>query len=245
VPDAFVDMVRQHARARGPAYAITGDLSASGQALRSAVGLLDARHCDAVVVFAASGAVGPRRDFWSARGQLGSGASIPLSSARDGLRPGEGAAVLVLERQGNAEVELRAVEVASDPAEALRRSLARSELVPTQLSWVACGADGRVDSDRRLAEAIRSELGSSLPVTSAVALRGSLGPAQDLAAVVDVVRSVGVGRVGPLGPAGAVEPRFGLQPVVEPRELETDHAITLHAGAEDDFTAVVLTAREP
>ena len=46
----LIDMVCRSARARGPAYAITGDMSAGASAVRAASDLLGAGHCDGVVV---------------------------------------------------------------------------------------------------------------------------------------------------------------------------------------------------
>jgi hypothetical protein len=243
--DDLVELARRHSRARGPAYAITGDIAAGGWAIRSATDLLSSGLCDGVLVVGIGGDVGSRTKFWQELGELGSPGSYPLRGDRTGLRLGEGAAAILLERQGRCEVELRGSASSDDAAQAIRDALELAGASPRQLTWALCGADGRVEADRRLAEAIRRELGTTLPVASAVACRGSLGAAQDVAGIVDVVRSVDAGRIGPLGPSQPSDPWFGLNVVCEPTALETDLALTIHAGIDGAFNAFVLGVREP
>jgi 3-oxoacyl-[acyl-carrier-protein] synthase-1 len=244
--DALVELARRHARGRGIAFAVTGGTSASGRALETSWRLLAAGRCDAVLCVAVGPLVEARARGWSALGELGSAESRPLGAARDGVRLGEAAAAALIERQSETETALLGVGRAEGNdrgPRAVAGALASSGGEASRVSWVNLGADGRRESDRHLAATVAEALGDRPWVTTPAGLRGHVGAAQDLVAMVETVACIERGRVGPT--PGAFDPAFKLRRVEAPLDLETDVAICLGTGSTGDCTAVALGAREP
>jgi 3-oxoacyl-[acyl-carrier-protein] synthase-1 len=120
-----------------------------------------------------------------ALGVLSSRAARPFCAERDGIHIGEAAAVLLLEREGDAPAYVAAVGESSDAysmsapepegfgaTEAMRRALAKADLRAEQIDYVNAHGTGTPHNDVAEAQAIRRVLTGSVPVSSTKGMTG-------------------------------------------------------------------------
>lgn len=191
------DLRRQHAQlataeliatlvgATGPRISQSSACSSSNKVLGTARRLLDLGVCDAVVV----GGV----DSWCRFTMMGfrslevltSDRCAPFAADRTGINLGEAAALLLVERDGDARALLRGVGETSDAhhmtqphpegsglVAAMREALSRSGVAPEQVDLVNAHATGTRLNDTAEAAAIRAVLPHGPPV---IGTKGATG----------------------------------------------------------------------
>jgi 3-oxoacyl-[acyl-carrier-protein] synthase-1 len=210
VPASF-DFDRQHAfhgvlhvlralsGARGPAYVVSAACASSGKVLASARRLIACDLADAVLTGGVDTLCDTTLRGFSSLEALSRTPCRPFSAARDGTTIGEGAAFLLVEREGDGAVRLLGVGESSDAhhmtqpdpagrgaARAMREALEQAGLEPARVDHVNAHGTATPANDVAESSAIVELLGTSVPVTSTKGYTGHL-----------------------LGAAGATEAVFG------------------------------------
>lgn len=183
--DAAAVMTRDLLGLRGPTYAVSTACTSSVKAIASAQRLLAAGVCDAVLVMGADALCETTVRGFHALGVLSSRAARPFSAQRDGIHIGEAAAVLLLEREGDAPAYIAAVGESSDAysmsapepegfgaTEAMRCALAKANLAAEQIDYVNAHGTGTPHNDVAEAQAIRRVLTGHVPVSSTKGMTG-------------------------------------------------------------------------
>jgi 3-oxoacyl-[acyl-carrier-protein] synthase-1 len=154
---------------------------------------------------------------------LSPGACRPFNQKRDGINIGEGGALLVLERGGDAIALLEAVGESSDAYHisaphpdgvgarlAMQRALQQAGVAPEQVDYVNAHGTGTRLNDSAEAKAIGSLLGRELPVVSTKGYTGHmLGAAGASEAVITLLSLSG----------GFVPASLGADPIDESIQL--------------------------
>jgi 3-oxoacyl-[acyl-carrier-protein] synthase I len=175
---AFTDVICDLAGIAGPRYAISTACSSSGKAVASAQRMIRAGICDAVLVGGADGICYTTVRGFHSLGVLSPIPCRPFGADRPGMNIGEGAAYLLVDREGDGPRVLGVGESsdafhmsAPDPEGsgarlAMERALARAKLQPSDIDHVNAHGTGTARNDTAEAKAIHSLFGSSVPVVS-------------------------------------------------------------------------------
>ncbi|MFW6689467.1 beta-ketoacyl-[acyl-carrier-protein] synthase family protein [Streptomyces sp. MAR4 CNX-425] len=270
VPNMSSGYVAMEIGARGPNL-VTATACASGTtAVGTARELLRSGVCDVVVTGGTESCVVPsistgfsQMGALSGRREDITGASRPFDVDRDGFVLAEGAAVLVLERQADAEARKAGIRArvsgygasadaynatAPDPegsgAElALRAALADADLAPRDIRHVNAHGTSTPLNDRMESRLIRRVLGDRPSVTSVKGVLGhSLGAAGAIEAAVTVL-SVEHAYVPPTANLDSQDPEIGLDVVAkEGREAPAGPAVSNSFGFGGQNAVLVFTA---
>lgn len=188
--------------------------------------------------------------------------AVPFAADRNGFMLGEGAGLLALERQADAEARgahklatIRGYGSAFDPsrgvgvegqadalARAIRQALASAALAPTAVDLVSCSASGDPSRDLAEARAIESVLGADRPV---MAIKANLGESLGAAGALQTVMALlALEREEVPGIAGlvAVDPAIPLCGLSARAHSLTAHIVLITAlGIDGNAEAVVLS----
>lgn len=164
---------------RGPAFVISTACSSSGKALASAQRLLSSGLADAAIVCGVDALCEMTVRGFAGLGVLDDDTCRPFDAERSGISIGEGAALIVLDREtmgpllflGAGETSDAHHPTAPDPeglgaAGALRACLTVAGLQPADISYLNAHGTGTPKNDDMEARAIQSVLGSSVPFSS-------------------------------------------------------------------------------
>jgi len=210
---------------KGPTFAVSTACASGAHALGAALGLLRSGQADLVV---AGGAEAPLSDlaiaaFQALEALSPSGRSLPFDRRRDGFVLGEGAAIVVLEREGSARE--RGAEVlgrligygqSSDAhhltapcadgatqAQAVELALADAGVDPAAIHYVNAHGTATQLGDRAEALALKRALGeaaATVPVSSTKSavghLLGAAGAAEAVATVLSLREGLALPNVG-------------------------------------------------
>jgi 3-oxoacyl-[acyl-carrier-protein] synthase-1 len=173
--------------ARGPRYVISTACSSSGKALASARRLLDAGLADAVVAGGVDGLCQTTLRGFHSLGILSPRACRPFGQGRDGISIGEGAALLLVERDGDGTSLLLGVGESADgyhmsapdpegrgARAAMLAAIAEAGLEPRDVDHVNAHGTGTPQNDAAEARAILEVLGDQVPVVSTKGYTGHL-----------------------------------------------------------------------
>ncbi len=185
--DALTQLVVELCDLRGPRYAISTACTSSAKAIASAMRLIDAGYCDAVLVGGADSLCETTLRGFQTLGVLSETGSRPFSSARTGIHIGEGAAFLLIQGNGEAPVRVLSVGETSDAhsmsaphpeglgaARAIRAALSQAQLGADEVGYVNAHGTGTEQNDTTESMAINATLGSSVPVSSTKGATGHL-----------------------------------------------------------------------
>lgn len=247
--NACLALVAAELQAKGPSCNFVQGELAVVHAVRAAAHDLREGRADLAVVVACDSLVHP--STWLAYERQGllsradpSLAHAPFDRGRDGVVLGEGAAALVIEREGHAAARgqpalaglVAAIAVAgrrhalwSPDADALADALTPSGTMP---SFVVARGLGTVEHDRFEAEALAACLPPSVPVTALKGATGYLGAATLLVGATLAIRALREGLAPPVTHLVAPDPRCRL-PLVRT-------ALDLSAGSSG--SAAILAA---
>ncbi len=184
---------------RGPSFAVSSACASGAHAIGSALRMLQTGEADAVIAGGSEAGLTPlARAAFSALDALSKeGISRPFDARRDGFVMGEGAAVLVLERQDLAQARgarvlgtIRGYGASSDAhhltapredgagqADAMTAALADAGVAPEQIDYVNAHGTSTPLNDRAETAAIKLALGEHakrIPVSSTKSAIGHL-----------------------------------------------------------------------
>jgi 3-oxoacyl-[acyl-carrier-protein] synthase-1 len=253
---ATVELVRAAARSRGPAYVVSTACSSSAKAIASAQRLLDGDAVDAVIVGGVDSLCELTLRGFASLEVISMAPCRPFSSERCGINLGEGAGFLVLERRGEALVELVSVGESNDAHHmsaphptglgarlAMERALRSGGVAPEGVRYVNAHATGTILNDLAEAQAIRSVFGSSMTVVGTKAYTGhTLGAAGAIEAVVSVV-SIEQGWIPASLGSDPVDLQLSVTPVVRRTHGESDYVLSNSFAFGGSNAAVLLGAR--
>jgi 3-oxoacyl-[acyl-carrier-protein] synthase II len=214
---------------QGPTFAVSTACASGAHAIGEALSLLRRGEADLVV---AGGTEAPLSDlaiaaFAALEALSPSGRSLPFDRRRDGFVLGEGAAVVVLEREDGAHRRgapilgrLLGYGATSDAyhitapnedgrtqAEAISLALADAALAPEQIDYVNAHGTATPLGDRAEALALRLALGESAGEVPVSSTKSAIGHLLGAAGAVEAVATVGALRSGSLPPnVGLDEP---------------------------------------
>lgn len=184
---ALLHSVSELVGARGPAWVVSTACTSSAKPLATAQRLIAADLADAAVVGGIDTLCSMTLRGFFSLDSLSPGACRPFSKLRDGINIGEGGALLVLERGGDAIALLEAVGESSDAYHisaphpqgigarlAMERALQQANIAPDQVDYVNAHGTGTRLNDSAEAQAIGGLLGREVPVVSTKAYTGHM-----------------------------------------------------------------------
>jgi 3-oxoacyl-[acyl-carrier-protein] synthase-1 len=196
---AWFDLDRQHAfhlpaealaelvGARGPRYVISTACSSGGKTLAAARRLIEAGVIDAALTGAVDGLCQTTLRGFHSLSILSARPCRPFSSERAGISIGEGAGLLLVERDGDAAVELLGVGESSDAFHmsspdpeghgakaAMAAALGQAGLTPADVGHINTHGTGTKHNDLAESKAIFDMFGADVPVVSTKGYTGHL-----------------------------------------------------------------------
>jgi 3-oxoacyl-[acyl-carrier-protein] synthase-1 len=202
---ALLHVVTSLAGASGPAWMVSTACTSSAKPLATAQRLIAADMADAAVVGGIDTLCSMTLRGFYGLDSLSAGACRPFAANRDGISVGEGGALLILERGGDALALLEAVGESSDAYHisaphpegigarlAMERALAQAGCSAREIDHVNAHGTGTRLNDSAEAKAIQALFGNELPVVSTKGYTGHM-----------------------LGGAGASEAAIGLFALLE------------------------------
>jgi 3-oxoacyl-(acyl-carrier-protein) synthase len=170
----------------------------------------------------------------------------PFGARRDGTSLGEGAALILLERQGEATVELLAVAEArprGGPAleaavhlTAMRNALQAGAVPPERVGCLHAQACGFARADAVEAQAFQAMFGSRVPLLASAGATGHL---------LGAAAATGVALAASCLEAGIVPVSVGLDGMrTTPARLEGDFAVVHAWGLDGSAVSIVLGVRD-
>lgn len=253
--DGLAVLVRDLLDLSGPTYAVSTACTSSAKALASARRLIHADLCDAVLVVGVDAICETTLRGFHSLGVLSTRAARPFCAQRDGIHIGEGAALILLAREGEGPAYLSAVGESSDAhsmsapqpeglgaSDAIARGLAEAGLDPSEVDYVNAHGTGTPQNDIAESRAILRVLPKSVPVSSTKGLTGhTLGACGTLEAL---FVALAIDR-GELPPSAGVTPldtaiELNVLPVAVRRRVRVALSNALAFGGSN--ACVVLTA---
>lgn len=202
--------------AEGPVYVISSACSSSGKVHASASRLIAAGVVDAALVGGIDSLCRMTLHGFRGLGILSETACKPFSAARNGINIGEGAALMLLERDGESDVAVLGVGEASDAynmsspepsgrgaREAMERAMAAGGVEPREVGLVLAHGTATPQNDTAESAAIAEVLGTSVPVVST---KGYTGHQLGAAGATGAVFAAHVARTGRIPPSLGAEP---------------------------------------
>lgn len=184
---AFTELLRFVTGARGPAYVVSTACSSSGKVLASARRLIAADLADAVLVGGVDSLSLTTLCGFAGLGVLSSTPCRPFSRDRCGMNIGEGGAMLLIEREGDARAMLIGVGESSDAHHmssphprglgarmAMEAALAEAGLDVSAVDFINAHGTGTALNDAAEAEAVAALFGNEVPVASTKGFTGHM-----------------------------------------------------------------------
>jgi 3-oxoacyl-[acyl-carrier-protein] synthase I len=214
---ALVDVLRTLSGARGPGYVVSTACSSGNKVFGSARRLLAAGTVDAVLVGGIDTLCQITVRGFHSLGILSARPCRPFASDRDGTSIGEGGALFLIERAGDAAVELcgageccdahhmtQPAPDGSGAAVAMRLALEDAGLRADQIDHVNAHGTGTPLNDVAEARAIAAVLGTHVPVVST---KGATGHMLGAAAAMEAVFAIAAIERGQLPPSLGCDPQ--------------------------------------
>ena len=221
--DAFAEALARVAGATGPRYVISTACSSSGKALAVGQRLLRSAVADAVLAGGVDGLCQTTLRGFHSLSILSSRPCRPFGLDRDGITIGEGAALMLLERGGEAPVRLLAVGESSDAHHmstpdpegrgaraAMARALEQAGLPPSEVDHVNAHGTGTPRNDASEARAIAELLGADVLVASTKGYTGHLLGAGGTTEAIFSLVALERGRVPASLGAHPLDPSLGV-----------------------------------
>ena len=176
---AILHVVRELTGAEGPAWVISTACTSSAKPFASAHRLIASGLADAAIVGGIDTLCAMTLRGFHSLGALSSDACRPFAEGRDGLNIGEGGALLLLERDGDAVALLESVGESSDAYHisaphpeghgafsAMTRALELAGCSASDVDHINAHGTGTVLNDSAEAKAIERLFGAEVPVVS-------------------------------------------------------------------------------
>ena len=185
--NGVADMLAREFGLLGPTYVVSTACSSSAKALAAAGRLLASGVVDAVLVGGVDSLCLTTLLGFQSLGVVSASVCQPFAAARDGITIGEGAAFMLLEREGDAAAYLLAVGESGDAhhmahphpegrgaEQAMRQALEHAGVEPKQVGYVNAHGTGTVLNDAIEASAIARVFGRHALVSSTKGATGHL-----------------------------------------------------------------------
>lgn len=229
---AIADVLCAAAGVRGPRYVLSTACSSSGKVFASAQRLLDADVVDAVLVGGVDSLCQTTIRGFYGLSVLSPVRCRPFGRDREGMNLGEGGALFLVEREGEARARLLGVGESSDAFHmssphpegagaraAMLGALSQAGLGPEAVSTVNAHGTGTPKNDAVEALVLRELFGDALPVVSTKGATGhTLGAAGAIEAAFSLV-AIEQGWIPPSLGADPVDPGVGIHVNRARREL--------------------------
>ncbi len=224
-----LEATRQRLGLHGPAYVVSTACSSSAAAIAAARRLLRTGRADAVLCGGADVCCLTTLRGFRSLGAISPSGCRPFSANRDGLSLGEGAAFLLLEKDGDGPAWLLGAGESSDAHHmshphpeglgarmAMHSALKQARLDAGAIDLVNAHGTGTVANDAVEASAILTALGSSVPVCSTKGYTGHLLGAAGATEAVFGIASIERGFIPASLGANPVDPAVKVNIVSEP-----------------------------
>jgi 3-oxoacyl-[acyl-carrier-protein] synthase-1 len=232
-------MLRDEAGWRGPTYVVSTACSSSAKVFASARRLLRSGRCDAVLVGGVDSlALTTVRGFHSLSASSASFCR-PFAAQRDGMNVGEGAAYLLLERDGPARGHLVGIGESNDAfhmsapdpegrgaVAAMQAALADAGLHASDIDYINAHGTGTVRNDVAEARAIAQVLGRDVPVVSTKSYTGHMLGAGGATEAVFALASLEQQWIPANLGVEPVDPEIGLELPSRRREARIRHVLS-------------------
>jgi 3-oxoacyl-[acyl-carrier-protein] synthase-1 len=253
--DAACTLAAELFRVTGPRYAISTACTSSAKAIASALRLIEHGVCDAVISGGCDALCETTLRGFHSLGVLSPSGARPFSAERDGTHLGEGAAFMLLERNGDGATWIASVGESSDAhamsaphpegrgaATAIQAALAAAHLEPSQVEYVNAHGTGTEQNDAAEALAISRTLGGAVPVSSTKGLTGHLLGAAG--AIELAISALAVSDGWLPGNAGGtpLAASLGIQVITESQPRRIRNAISNSLAFGGSNTAVLVMA---
>jgi len=214
---AAVDMACARMAIRGPRYAVSTACSSSGKVFAAAQRLLRAGVVDAVLVGGVDSLCQTTLRGFHALSVLSPKPCRPFGLGREGMNLGEGGALFLMEREGDARALLLGVGESADAhhmssphpeghgaVAAMRGALAQAGLHPAEVGHVNAHGTGTAKNDTIEARAIESVFGAKVPVVST---KGATGHTLGAAGAIEAAFAIVALEEGWIPPSLGASPR--------------------------------------
>ena len=235
----MLHVVRALSGAAGPAYVISAACASSGKVLASARRLVACGLVDAVVTGGVDTLCDTTLRGFSSLEALSPTACRPFSATRDGTTIGEGAAFLLVERNGDSAVRLLGVGESSDAhhmtqpdpegrgaARAMREALEQGGVEPARIDHVNAHGTATPANDVAEANAIVGLLGTSVPVSSTKGYAGHLLGAAGATEAVFAALAIERGFIPASLGAAPLDPAIRANIAVGPQRAAVRHVLS-------------------
>ncbi len=253
--DALPLLLATRCGLEGPRYAISTACTSSAKALASATRLIDAGVCDAVLVGGADVLCETTLRGFHALGVLSESGARPFSSERTGIHIGEGAAFLLVERNGEGPLHVLSVGETSDAhsmsaphpeglgaARAIQLALEQAGLSPSAIGYVNAHGTGTTQNDSTESRAIRATLGAEVPVSSTKGLTGHLLGACGATEAIFAGLAIMHGTLPMSAGATPIDPDLGIHVLTQSTATPIRHALSTSFAFGGSNAAVILGA---
>jgi len=224
---AFGELCAALSGVRGPTYVVSTACSSSGKVVASAERLMRAGIADAVLVGGIDSLTRMTLQGFHSLGILSSRSCRPFSAERDGINIGEGAALFLMEREGDAPACVLGVGESADAyrmsspeptgrgaRESMERALAQAGL--SRVDHINAHGTATKLNDSAEALAIEALFADRVPVSSTKGYTGHLLGAAGATEVVFAIHAVISGRMPATLGCDPLDPEMTLQVVREP-----------------------------
>jgi 3-oxoacyl-[acyl-carrier-protein] synthase-1 len=250
---ATIDVVRALSGARGPGHAISTACSSSAKAFASAARLIEADLADAVIVGGVDSLCEMTVRGFASLELVAPLGCRPLAADRDGLSLGEGGALALVERRGDAATRLVAVGESCDAyhmsaphpegdgaAAAMRDALQRARVTADRIGFINAHATGTRLNDAAEAKAIARVLGPHTPVVATKGYTGHLLGAAGATEVILTAIALAEGRVPASLGCAPVDPTLGVEVVTHARAMDCELAMSTSFAFGGSNAAVIV-----
>ncbi|GMG85000.1 beta-ketoacyl-[acyl-carrier-protein] synthase family protein [Paralimibaculum aggregatum] len=236
----------------GPAYTISTACSSSAKALVDAVQLIEAGLADAVLCGGVDSLCRTSLAGFDALELVSRAPCRPCDAARDGLSIGEGAAFLLVEREGSGPrlagfgESTDGTSMSTPPEDgagahaAMAAALQRAGIAPAAVGYVNLHGTATPANDSAECAAVARLFGAQVPVSS---LKGLVGHTLGAAGAVEAVMALIAMEAGLLpGNAGLAtpDPEIACAVLAESREAPLSHLLSNAFGFGGNNCALVL-----
>ncbi len=221
---AFGDLLARVAGVRGPSYVVSTACSSSGKVAASAMRLIEAGVADAVLVGGIDSLTRMTLQGFHSLGILSSRSCRPFGADRDGINIGEGAAFFLMEREGDAEIEVLGVGESADAyrmsspeptgrgaRESMERALAQAGMSPEDVDHINAHGTATKLNDDAEARAIEALFGDRVPVSSTKGYTGHLLGAAGGTEVVFAIHAILTGQLPATIGCDPLDPEVRIQ----------------------------------
>lgn len=250
---AYCRLFKRVSGVTGPAYVMSTACSSSAKVFASGARLIDAGIADAVLVGGVDSLCKTTLFGFRSLDILAEERCRPFGKDRKGINIGEGGALLLLERSGDAPAVLLGVGESSDAHRmtsphpegvgarlAMSRALAEAGITPDQVDHINAHGTGTAQNDAAEATAIHDLFADRAPVVSTKAFTGhTLGAAGAIEAVFACLSLVH-GFIPPSLGADPVSPEIRVQVNQRDRELQVSTVLSNSFGFGGSNCSVLL-----